>query len=200
LERPLREIVAQPAYLVAMAASVVGYGVMNLVMTATPLSMHVHDGLSLADTAWVIQSHVLAMYVPSLFSGVLIARLGVLRILALGVLALAVALAFGLHGHAVVHYWWALVLIGLGWNFLFVAGTALLVETYRPAERFKAQAVNEFAVFGVSAAASLLAGSLIHAWGWDTVLWSTAPLLLALLVVLATFATRARTLPPQLEH
>ena len=189
-ERSLRAIVLQPAYLVAMLASVVGYGVMNLIMTATPLSMHVHDGLSLRDTAWVIQSHVLAMYVPSFFSGALIAWLGVVRILALGAFALLAMMVFGLQGHEVMHYWWSLVLLGIGWNFLFVGGTALLVESYRPVERFKAQAVNEFSVFGVSAAASLLAGTLIHTWGWNTVLWSTAPLLIALLAALIPFSRR----------
>ena len=196
-ERSLRTIVLQPTYLIAMFASIVGYGVMNLVMTATPLSMHVHDGLSLRDTAWVIQSHVLAMYVPSFFSGVLIARVGAIRILVLGVIALLAMIAAGLQGHAVVHYWWALVLTGIGWNFLFVGGTALLVETYRPAERFKAQAVNEFGVFGISAAASLLAGSLIHAWGWDTVLWSTAPLLIALTLALIPFSRHSAKALPQ---
>jgi MFS family permease len=190
-ERSLREIVSQPTYLVAMGASVVGYGVMNLVMTATPLSMHVHDGLSLEDTAWVIQSHVLGMYLPSFFSGVLIARLGVVRILLLGGAALLAMLVFGLHGRDVMHYWWALVLVGVGWNFLFVGGTALLVDTYRPSERFKAQAVNEFSVFGISAAASLLAGTLIHSWGWNTVLWSTAPFLVAILIALVPFSRRA---------
>ena len=190
VERALRSIVAQPTYLVAMLASVVGYGVMNLVMTATPLSMHVHDGLSLPDTAWVIQSHVLAMYVPSFFSGALIARLGVVRVLSLGVVALLATIVFGLHGHDVVHYWWSLVLLGIGWNFLFVGGTALLVDSYRPVERFKAQAVNEFGVFGASAVASLLAGTLIHHWGWDVVLWSTAPLLIVMGLVLASFSRR----------
>ena len=191
-ERPLGVVVRQPSFLVAMLASVVGYGVMNLVMTATPLSMHVHDGLSLNDTAWVIQSHVLAMYVPSFFSGLLIARLGVVRILSCGLVAMLAALGFGLAGHAVTHYWWALVLVGIGWNFLFVGGTALLVESYRPIERFKAQAVNEFSVFGVSAAASLLAGTLIHNWGWNVVLWSTAPLLVGTAAVLLLFGMRPK--------
>jgi MFS family permease len=189
-ERSLRTIVLQPTFVVAVFASVVGYGVMNLVMTATPLSMHVHDGLSLDDTAWVIQSHVLAMYVPSFFSGILIARLGVVRILLLGVFTLLATVVFGLQGHAVVHYWWALVLLGIGWNFLFVGGTSLLVDSYRPDERFKAQAVNEFSVFGVSAAASLLAGTLINNWGWNTVLWSTAPFLIGMLLVLIAFSRR----------
>ncbi len=93
--------------------------------------------------------------------------LGVIRILALGVLAMLAAMGIGLIGHAVTHYWWALVLVGIGWNFLFVGGTALLVSSYRNGERFKAQAVNEFSVFGVSAAGSLLAGTLIHSWGWN---------------------------------
>lgn len=187
-ERSLRTIVLQPTYLVAVLASVVGYGMMNLVMTATPLSMHAHDGHSLRDTAWVIQSHVLAMYVPSLFSGALIARVGTIRVLVAGVAALLATLLIGLTGHDVMHYWWALVLLGVGWNFLFVGGTALVVDTYQPVERFKAQAANEFCVFGVSAAASLLAGSLIQTWGWNTVLWSTAPLLIGLLAALIPFA------------
>ncbi len=191
-ERPLREVVMQPSFLVAMLASVVGYGVMNLIMTATPLSMHVHDGLSMIDTAGVIQSHVLAMYVPSLFAGVLIARVGVIRILACGVLAMLAAVGIGLSGHAVAQYWWTLVLVGIGWNFLFVGGTALLVSSYRNVERFKAQAVNEFSVFGVSAAGSLLAGTLIHSWGWNAVLWSTAPMLIVTAAALARFAMRAR--------
>jgi len=196
-ERSLRRIVLQPTYLVAVLASVVGYGMMNLVMTATPLSMHAHDGHSLRDTAWVIQSHVLAMYVPSLFSGTLIARIGTIRVLVLGVAALLATLLIGLTGHDVMHYWWALVLLGIGWNFLFVGGTALLVDTYQPVERFKAQAVNEFSVFGVSAAASLLAGSLIHTWGWNTVLWSTAPLLIGLLAALIPFARHRAAQSPR---
>ena len=196
-ERALSTIVLQPAFVVAVLASVVGYGVMTLVMTATPLSMHVHDGLSLRDTAWVIQSHVLAMYVPSLFSGVLIARLGVVRVLSLGLLSMLATIVFGLMGHAVMDYWWSLVLLGVGWNFLFVGGTALLIDSYRPVERFKAQAVNEFSVFGVSAAGSLLAGTLIHSWGWNVVLWSTAPLLIGMLAVLIWFAMRSAEARPQ---
>lgn len=184
-ERPVRAVVLQPRFVVAVLGGVVGYGLMNLVMTATPLSMHVGDGHSLADTAWVIQSHVLAMYVPSLFSGVLIGRFGARPILATGTLVMAGTIVAGLQGHAVMHYWWSLVLLGVGWNFLFVGGTALLVESYRPSERFKAQAVNEFSVFGASAAASLLAGTLIHAYGWDAILEASAPVLVIMLAALA---------------
>lgn len=184
-ERPLGEIVRQPAYVVAVLGGIVGYGLMNLVMTATPLSMHVKDGHSLADTAWVIQSHVLAMYAPSLFSGSLIGRFGARAVLAAGAFVMLAMVLAGLGGHAVMHYWWSLVLLGVGWNFLFVGGTALLVECYRPAERFKAQAVNEFSVFGVSALGSLLAGTLIHTYGWEAILEASVPALVAMLVALA---------------
>jgi len=184
-QRPLRVIVAQPAFVIAVAGGVVGYGAMTLIMTATPLSMHVGHSFSLEDTAWVIRSHVIAMYAPSLISGILISRIGVTRLMGLGVLAIAATLGVGLQGHEMTHYWWALVLLGVGWNFLYVGGTALLMETYRPAERFKAQAVNEFSVFGSSAAASLLAGSMINTFGWATLLWSAAPALLFMLLGLA---------------
>jgi len=182
--RPLPAMLASGSFVVAVLGGVVGYGVMNLVMTATPLSMHVHDGLSLGATAWVIQSHVLAMYVPSLFSGALIAFLGASRIMAVGVVAMLATVATGLQGHEVMHYWWALVLLGLGWNFLFVGSTALLVESYQPNERFKAQAINEFSVFGASALAALLAGTVLHAFGWNAILWTSAPLLIAMFVAL----------------
>jgi len=191
-ERRLGTVIGQPRFVVAALGGVVAYGVMTLVMTATPLSMHLKDGHSLEDTAWVVQSHVLAMYVPSLFSGALIGRFGARPIMMLGVAAFLVMVLAGLQGHAVMHYWWALVMLGLGWNFLFVGGTALLVESYRPAERFKAQAVNEFSVFGTSAAASLLAGTLIHDYGWNTILWSTAPILVAMLGALLWLKARGR--------
>ena len=182
--RPLLAMLANGPFVVAVLGGVVGYGVMNLVMTATPLSMHVHDGLSLGATAWVIESHVLAMYVPSLFSGALIAYLGAPRIMTIGVVAMLATVATGLQGHETIHYWWALVLLGLGWNFLFVGSTALLVESYRANESFKAQAINEFFVFGASAAASLLAGTVLHTFGWSAILWSCAPLLVAMFAAL----------------
>jgi MFS family permease len=189
-QRPLMTIATQPAFIVAVMGGAVGYAAMTLIMTATPLSMHVGDGHSLQDTAWVIRSHVVAMYAPSLFSGVLIERWGAARIMMAGVIAIAATLAFGLQGHAVMHYWWALVLLGLGWNFLYVGGTAHLVRTYYPAERFKAQAVNEFTVFGTSAIASLMAGTLFAAFGWNVVLWSAVPLLLVMVCALSWPGTR----------
>jgi MFS family permease len=163
--------------MVAVLGGVTAYGVMTLIMTATPLSMHIKDGFSLDETAGIIRSHVLGMYVPSLFSGFLIEKLGVVKMMSLGALALLVASVIGMQGHAYVHYWYALVMLGVGWNFLYVGGTTMLTLTYSMNERFKAQAVNEFTVFGISAAASLLAGTVIHLYGWHTLVWVPLPLL-----------------------
>lgn len=177
--RPLREIVRQPVYLVAVLGSIAGYGLMTLVMTATPLSMHIFGGHSLEATAGVIRAHVLGMYVPSLFSGFLIARLGVSRLMLLGVLALLATSIIGLQGQSVLHYWWALVLLGVGWNFLYVGGTTMLTYSYTLEERFRAQAVNEFFVFGTAAATSLLAGTMMHLVGWTWLMLLPIPILLA---------------------
>lgn len=191
--RPLPEVVRQPMYLIAVGAAVVSYAVMSFIMTATPISMHVHDHHSDADTAWVIQSHLLAMYGPSLVSGRLIGRIGARAGMTAGALLMLACVAIASSGHDLMHYWWGLVLLGIGWNLLFVAGTALLTTTYRPAERFRAQAVNEFSVFGTQALASLLAGPAIHALGWRTLNFAAlAPLLLFGLALLAWPGQRSR--------
>ena len=181
--RPLPSVVAQPRFLVAMAAAVVGQGAMVFVMTATPLSMHVVDGYSIEDTARVVQAHVVAMYLPSLVSAPLLARLGTTRLMAVGALTMGATVAIGLAGREIMHYWWGMVLLGVGWNFLFIGGTTQLVSTYRASERFRAQAVNDFGVFGMSAVASLLAGTLLHSFGWHTVLWTIAPALAGMLLL-----------------
>jgi len=188
--RPLVSVARQPMFLVAVAAAVVSYAVMSFIMTATPISMHVHDHHSDTDTAWVIQSHLLAMYGPSLFSGRLIGRIGVRAGMAAGLALMFACVAIDSAGRDVMHYWWGLVLLGVGWNLLFVAGTALLTTTYRPAERFRAQAVNEFSVFGTQALASLMAGPAIHALGWQA-------LNVAALVPLALFAAALVAWPGQ---
>ena len=188
--RPIVAIVRQPMFLVAVAAAVVSYAVMSFIMTATPISMHVHDHHPDTDTAWVIQSHLLAMYGPSLFSGRLIGRIGVRAGMTAGLALMFACVAIVSAGHDLMHYWWGLVLLGVGWNLLFVAGTALLTTTYEPVERFRAQAVNEFSVFGTQALASLLAGPAIHLLGWRT-------LNLATLVPLALFAAALLAWPAQ---
>jgi len=188
--RPVADVVRQPMFVVAVAAAVVSYAVMSFIMTATPISMHVHDHHSDIDTAWVIQSHLLAMYGPSLFSGRLIGRIGVRAGMTVGLALMFACVVIASAGHDLMHYWWGLVLLGVGWNLLFVAGTALLTTTYEPAERFRAQAVNEFSVFGTQALASLLAGPAIHLLGWRT-------LNLATLVPLALFAVALLAWPAQ---
>jgi hypothetical protein len=177
-ERPLREIIYQPVFIVAVLGATAGYGLMTLVMTATPISMHITDGYSLENVATVIQIHVLGMYVPSLVAGFLIERIGVTRLMFLGALGLLATSIIGLQGHSVLHYWWALLLLGIGWNFLFVGGTTMLTYTYSMAERFRAQAVNEFLVFGASATASLAAGSVLYFFGWNTLMLVPIPMLL----------------------
>ncbi len=188
--RALGEIVRQPLFLVAVMGGSAGYALMTLVMTATPISMHVHDGHSLADTARVIKWHVLGMYVPSLVSGFLIQYLGVARLMFVGACTLFGTSIIGLSGQSVLHYWWALLLLGVGWNFLYVGGTTMLTYTYTMEERFRAQAVNEFLVFGLSALTSLGAGTLMYWFGWTTLMLVPLPILLFIGVALLTVRRR----------
>lgn len=179
--RALGQIVRQPKYIVAVLCGMFGYGVMSLVMTATPLAMHLH-AYPFADTSFVIQWHVLGMYVPSFFTGQLIQRFGLYRIMLLGGIFGLACVAINLSGTTVTHFWIALALLGVSWNFLFIGATTLLTETYSYAEKFKAQAVNEFIVFSTVAAASLSAGALQHLLGWRAVnLGAIAPLLIIML-------------------
>lgn len=183
-ERKLGDIVGQPVFLVAVLGGTVGYGLMTLVMTATPISMHINDGFALKETMSVIRAHVLGMYVPSLAAGFLIEKIGVSRLMLVGALGLLATSIIGLQGHTFMHYWWALVLLGIGWNFLYVGGTTMLTYTYSMAERFRAQAVNEFLVFGTSATASLLAGTVMYFFGWNTLMLIPIPILIAICAAL----------------
>lgn len=181
--RPLGEILAQPKLILAITSAVVGYTIMSLIMTATPVSMHEIDSHSLDDTTWVVQSHILAMYVPSLFSGFLIARFGVIRIIQSGFLIMLGCVAVGWGEPMLMHYWWSMVLLGVGWNFLFLGGTTLLTQSYRSSEGFAVQAINDFLVFGLQAVGSLGAGVLLAVYGWNGVILFSAPWLLVLLFV-----------------
>jgi predicted MFS family arabinose efflux permease len=190
--RTVSQLLGSPRFLIAMLTGLVAQGMMAFIMTATPVSMHVIDGHDLASTASVIRAHVLAMYLPSLVSALLVGWLGVRLLLWIGVLALAATLVVGLQGHAWLHYWWALVLLGVGWNFLFVGGTSLLVASYAPEEKFRAQALNDFTVFTCSALASLLAGSVVTQVGWSAVLWGASPFLVLIALALVWLAVRDR--------
>jgi MFS family permease len=166
--RPLTAIVRQPAFVVAVLGGMVGYGVMSLVMTATPLAM-VGCGFAVPDAAMVIQWHVLAMFAPSFVTGAIIQRVGVLNVMLAGMGLLAACVAAALAGIDIANFAAALVALGLGWNFAFVGASTLLTETYRPAERAKVQAANDFLVFGSVATASLSSGAVLHFFGWDAV-------------------------------
>ncbi|HNR21863.1 MAG TPA: MFS transporter [Steroidobacteraceae bacterium] len=186
--RPLRQIVRQRAYLVALFAGLTSYAVMSFIMTATPISMHVIDGHDVTATKNVITSHLVAMYLPSLASGWLIARLGIARMMMAGIVCMlaCIVIAAAL-GHAFLHYFSGLVLLGVGWNLLFVAATTLLTRTYSPAERFRAQGFNDFATFTSQAIASLAAGAAISSIGWLNVNLVCIPLLLAMLVAVSAW-------------
>ena len=183
-ERPLGLVLRQPTVILAIASAVVGYTIMSLIMTATPVSMHELDQHSLDATTWVVQSHILAMYIPSLFSGFLIARFGVLRIIQCGFLLMLICVVVGWGRPELMHYFGSMVLLGVGWNFLFLGGTTLLTQSYRMSERFKVQATNDFMIFGLQAVGSLGAGMLLATLGWNGVLAFSLPWLLVLIPVL----------------
>lgn len=187
--RSLAQIARQPVFVVAVTGATVGYAVMLLVMTATPLAMVQHQH-QVGDAVRVIQAHVLAMFAPSFFSGALVRRFGALPMMLAGLALLAAHVAVAAAGVEFAHFFWALVLLGAGWNFSFVAGTALLTEAYTEAERGKAQAANEFILSGCVALASLSSGWLLHAFGWRAVALSGLPFL----VVAAALALWLRRL------
>ncbi len=183
-QRELASIVAQPVFILASGAAVVGYAMMSLIMTATPVSMHTLDHFSLDDTTFVIQSHIVAMYLPALFSGILVARFGPRNIILWGLVLMSACIAATSMDRQVSNYWWALVLLGMGWNFLFLGGTTLLSEACRPGERFKVQAINDLLVFGMQALAALGSGVILTSFGWNWIMGFSLPLLVLLSLVL----------------
>ena len=163
--RPMPVIARQPAFVVAVLTSAIGYAVMALVMTATPLAMRA-NGFEMAQIAMIMQWHVLGMFVPSFFTGRLISRFGMPRVSGVGVMLLLGASGAALLGQTLSHYWVALVLLGVGWNFCFIGGSALLASVHSPSERGKVQGVNDLLVFALVAVGSLLAGALFYGLGW----------------------------------
>lgn len=169
--RPLVEIIKQPVFIIAAGSAATAFGVMTLVMTATPISMHEFENHSLSSTKWVLQSHMFAMFLPSLVTGMLLNRVNKLFLLLVGLVIYTVMSLFAFSGHEFMHYWWALVLLGIGWNLLFVTATAILPRSYQGTERFKVQACNDFLVFGFQALASFFAGWLLFQFGWEGIIW-----------------------------
>lgn len=175
--RPVRQIMAQPVFIVAVLASMLSYGIMNLFMTSTPLAMHAHDH-PFHDSAFVLQWHMIGMYGPSFFTGSLINRFGVLNVILAGCALMLVCIVAALVGTALLNFWLALFLLGVAWNFMYVGGSALLTEAHTPAERAKTQAANDFMVFGTMAISSMASGMLLHASGWHAVNYGSIPFLL----------------------
>lgn len=181
-EQPaVRELLRESMLRRAVLAGAVAFGVMSFIMTAAPVSMHSIHHHGVQSITWTIQSHILAMYLPSLFSGKLVARLGERAMMIAGTLLLAASAIVNLTGHDLPHYWVGLVLLGAGWNFLFTAGTALLATHYTGPERHRAQGINDFVVFTSQACVSFLAGFSVLELGWEWTNLSVVPLLALIL-------------------
>lgn len=191
--RPLLTIVTQPRFIAAALCGVISYPMMNLVMTSAPLAMKM-CGLSLSDSNFGIQWHIVAMYGPSFFTGALIARFGAPKIVAAGLLLEAGAATIGLSGITAMHFWATLIVLGVGWNFSFIGASALVLETHRPQERNKVQAFNDFLVFGMMAIGSFSSGQLLANYGWSAVNMVVFPPVAIGLVALslASWARRRR--------
>jgi MFS family permease len=182
-QRSWAELLRQPKLIVAMASAIIAYGLMNLMMTAAPIAM-VGCGFTKDDASWVIQWHVLAMFVPSFFTGQLIKRFGAPLITAIGMAILVVSAVAAILGITFTHFAVALILLGLGWNFGFIGGTTMLTDCYHPSERGKVQAANDFGISALMAVASLSSGALLSEWGWTAVsiaIFPAAAIALALL-------------------
>lgn len=187
--RPLRVIVRQPVFVVAALSGALGYGLMNLLMTATPLAMD-FCSLPYAQAAFVISWHVVGMYAPGFFTGSLIDRFGVLNVILLGVVVMAAGAAVALTGNTLTHFLVALVLVGVGWNFMYTGGTALLTESYAPAEKARTQGANDFIVFSTMAVSSFASGAMVSAAGWEAMNWSVLPVLAVVAVTVVWYARR----------
>ncbi len=185
-ERPLKQLTRQPTFIVAMLSAMIGYGIMSLIMTATPLAMHFHQH-AFADTALVIQWHVVAMFAPSFATGHLIKRFSALNIILTGIIVNIACVAINLNGTEMTHFVVALVALGIGWNFMFIGGTTLLTETYHDSEKAKAQGLNDFLIFATVTAVSLSSGALLHLWGWRGVNWAAVPLIMLTLIIVTWF-------------
>lgn len=174
--RPLARIARQPVFVVAALSAALGYGIMNLLMTATPLAMS-FCGHPFSAAAFVIEWHVVGMYAPGFFTGSLIKRFGALNVITVGIALMGACVAVALSGIALWQFWTALVLLGVGWNFMYTGGTTLLIDAYTPTEKAKTQGMNDVIIFTVMSISSFSSGALISAAGWDWMNMGTLPLL-----------------------
>ena len=180
--RSILELISQPRFLQALVASAFGYAIMTFLMTATPLSMHVMEKMSLSKTGLVIQFHVVAMFLPSLITGNLVKKFGHSNIMYAGVFLYSITIIASFFDQTYYNYMFALIFLGLGWNFLFISGTSLLVLTYKEEEKFKAQGLNDFIVYSVHATGSLSAGVLIVLTNWKMMNLICIPFLIIIIL------------------
>jgi MFS family permease len=190
--RPLRVIMRQPVFIVAALSGAVGYGLMNLLMTATPIAMSFCSH-PFGAAALVIQWHVVGMYAPGFFTGALIRRFGVLNVILAGIALVASCVAVALNGITVTHFLAALALLGVGWNFMYTGGTALLTESYAPAEKARAQGANDFLVFATMGVSSLSSGAMVSTAGWEAMNRAMLPVLAMIAAVVLWYAWRRRS-------
>ena len=189
--RPLAQIARQPAYIVAVISAATSYGVMNFLMTSTPLAMGAH-GHPFGAAASVTGAHIVAMYAPSLVTGDLIGRVGAVPVMLGGTAMLLACAAVALAGITVAHFWLALVLLGIGWNCLYVGATSLITTAYRPSEKAKAQGANEIAIFLTMVSSSTASGLLLERGGWMMISWSSVPFVLTATSLLVWLAVHQR--------
>jgi MFS family permease len=182
-KRSLWSIIKQPLFILAAGSAAIGYGVMAFVMTATPISMHEINDHSLSHTTFVIQSHIVAMFLPSLLSGYLLKRGFSISLIVAGLVMYLIVCGIALFDQTVLHYWWALVLLGLGWNLIFITSTSILPKAYKEEEKFKAQATNDFSVFSFQAIAAFAAGLVLFNLTWTGVIWVSLVTTIAWLAV-----------------
>ncbi|MBB5212996.1 MFS transporter [Microbulbifer hydrolyticus] len=188
--RPLGIIARQPRFIAAATCGAISYTLMNFLMTAAPLAMHMH-GHSTESSNLGLQWHVIAMFAPSFFTGKLIARFGAERVMLVGLLLIGLSAAVGLGGIEVAHFWWTLILLGLGWNFGFLGASALVLECHSDTEKTRVQSLNDFIVFGLMALGSFVSGGILSVYGWNTVLWVSFPPLAITVIALAVLQFRA---------
>lgn len=189
--RPLSKIARQPVFLVAVLSAALGYGVMNLLMSATPLAMS-FCSLPYAAAAFVIEWHVVGMYAPGLVTGSMIRRFGVLRVILVGTVLMGLSVAIAHSGNQIRHFWAALVLLGVGWNLMYTGGTTLLTEAYAPAEKARVQGLNDFIVFSVMGVSSFSSGVLIDAAGWGKMNLGALPFIVTVAIAVSWFALARR--------
>lgn len=182
-ERPLKHIVTDPRFYVAVLAAATSYSVMSLIMGAVPIHLHMMPAYTFDNIVFLSQSHVVGMYLPSLFTGVLMQRLGVYRTFLLGLGAFCLSIFLAVHADSLIYYWGVSVLIGIGWNFLFIPATVLLSQTHTHLERFKAQGINDFIVFVSQVVSSFMIGSLLLTGGWNNLNLLALPLIILTIII-----------------